>query len=202
MASLDLLLHLLGVDSKASGADREADRTYSKASSNKHMLCHRQCSFAYACLQGPSKQLHKQVIVSQSAISSGAISEPVTISSIVISLISYLFSSSITDVCRFTKSVIRSKAALSYAEAQARMDDERVGDEITLGLRRMNSLAKIMRKRRFDRGALALASPEVKFEMDSETLDPLDVAIYQVSCSTVLNTSGTIRNACRNSGPS
>ena len=82
--------------------------------------------------------------------------------------------------CRFTKSVIRSKAALSYAEAQARMDDERIADEITLGLREMNRLAKVMRARRFERGALALASPEVKFEMDSETLDPLDVAVYQV----------------------
>lgn len=83
-------------------------------------------------------------------------------------------------ICRFTKSVIRSKAALSYAEAQTRMDDERLHDEITVGLRRLNGLAKIMRARRFDRGALALASPEVKFEMDSETLDPLDVAVYQV----------------------
>ena len=83
-------------------------------------------------------------------------------------------------MCRFTKSVIRSKAALSYAEAQTRMDDKRLHDEITVGLRRLNSLAKIMRARRFERGALALASPEVKFEMDSETLDPLDVAVYQV----------------------
>ncbi|KAK9849652.1 hypothetical protein WJX84_007532, partial [Apatococcus fuscideae] len=81
---------------------------------------------------------------------------------------------------RFTKSVICSKAALSYAEAQARMDDERLHDEITVGLRRLNSMAKIMRARRFDQGALALASPEVKFEMDTETLDPLDVAVYQI----------------------
>ena len=77
--------------------------------------------------------------------------------------------------------MIHSKAALSYVEAQTRMDDERVSDEITVGLRQLNSLAKIMRARRFERGALALASPEVKFEMDSETLDPLDVAVYQVS---------------------
>ena len=54
-------------------------------------------------------------------------------------------------MCRFTKSVIRSKAALSYAEAQTRMDDERLHDEITVGLRQLNSLAKIMRARRFER---------------------------------------------------
>lgn len=32
-----------------------------------------------------------------------------------------------------------------------------------------------MRQRRIDRGALTLASPEVKFEIDTETHDPLDV---------------------------
>ena len=30
------------------------------------------------------------------------------------------------------------------------------------------------------RGALTLASPEVKFEIDTETHDPLDVGMYQV----------------------
>lgn len=34
---------------------------------------------------------------------------------------------------------------------------------------------QIMRQRRIDRGALTLASPEVKFEIDTETHDPLDV---------------------------
>jgi len=32
-----------------------------------------------------------------------------------------------------------------------------------------------MRLRRIERGALTLASPEVKFEIDTETHDPLDV---------------------------
>ena len=31
-----------------------------------------------------------------------------------------------------------------------------------------------------NRGALTLASPEVKFEIDTETHDPLDVGMYQV----------------------
>jgi hypothetical protein len=34
---------------------------------------------------------------------------------------------------RFTKSVIASRAALTYAEAQTRIDDERLHDEVTLG---------------------------------------------------------------------
>eukprot|EP00850_Spirogloea_muscicola_P015313 SM000116S24234 [mRNA] locus=s116:202438:210497:+ [translate_table: standard] len=81
---------------------------------------------------------------------------------------------------RFTKSVIKSAAALSYVEAQARMDDVRLSDPLTIDLRNMNNLAKVMRQRRLDRGALTLASPEVKFEIDTETHDPLDVGMYQV----------------------
>ncbi|KAG6546222.1 hypothetical protein Mapa_012260 [Marchantia paleacea] len=80
----------------------------------------------------------------------------------------------------FTKSIIKSCAAMSYAEAQARMDDSRLSDPLTVDLRNMNRLAKIMRQRRIDRGALTLASPEVKFEIDSETHDPLDVGMYQI----------------------
>ena len=55
------------------------------------------------------------------------------------------------------------------------MDDVRVTDEVTVGLRELNRLAKVLRSRRAARGALQLASPEVKFKLDSETLDPLDV---------------------------
>ncbi|KAI5066926.1 hypothetical protein GOP47_0017454 [Adiantum capillus-veneris] len=81
---------------------------------------------------------------------------------------------------RFTKSIIKSVAALSYVEAQARMDDSRLVDPLTSDLRNMNSLAKIMRQRRIDRGALTLASAEVKFEIDTETHNPLDIGMYQI----------------------
>ncbi|QCE15354.1 exosome complex exonuclease DIS3/RRP44 [Vigna unguiculata] len=81
---------------------------------------------------------------------------------------------------RYTKSVIKSSAALSYVEAQARMDDSRLKDPITTGLRNMNSLAKKMRLRRIERGALTLASAEVKFQIDTETHDPLDIGMYQI----------------------
>lgn len=43
----------------------------------------------------------------------------------------------------FTKAVIQSRAALTYGEAQARMDDARLQDEITVSLRTMNRLAKV-----------------------------------------------------------
>ncbi|KAL5754250.1 hypothetical protein ACOSP7_022470 [Xanthoceras sorbifolium] len=81
---------------------------------------------------------------------------------------------------RFSKSVIKSCAALSYVEAQARMDDSRLVDPLTTDLRNMNSLAKVMRQRRIERGALTLASAEVKFQIDTETHDPLDIGMYQI----------------------
>ncbi|KAJ7944036.1 Exosome complex exonuclease [Quillaja saponaria] len=81
---------------------------------------------------------------------------------------------------RFTKSIIKSSAAMSYVEAQARMDDSRLMDPLTTDLRNMNTLAKIMRLRRIDRGALTLASAEVKFQIDTETHDPLDIGMYQI----------------------
>ncbi|KAI4314665.1 hypothetical protein L6164_027553 [Bauhinia variegata] len=81
---------------------------------------------------------------------------------------------------RYTKSVIKSSAALSYIEAQTRMDDSRLMDPLTTDLRNMNSLAKKMRLRRIECGALTLASAEVKFQIDTETHDPLDIGMYQI----------------------
>ncbi|KAF8405573.1 hypothetical protein HHK36_010480 [Tetracentron sinense] len=86
----------------------------------------------------------------------------------------------LTISTRYTKSVIKSCAALSYVEAQARMDDSRLMDPLTTDLRNMNTLAKIMRLRRIERGALTLASAEVKFQIDTETHDPLDIGMYQI----------------------
>lgn len=76
---------------------------------------------------------------------------------------------------KFTKSVINSKASLTYAEAQMRIDSPNMNDEITKSLRLLNKLAKILKKRRIDNGALTLSSPEVRFHMDSETHDPIDL---------------------------
>lgn len=72
----------------------------------------------------------------------------------------------------FTKSIIKSRAALTYAEAQLKIDDPKQNDEVTLSLRGLNRLAKILKEKRLKKGALNLASPEVRFEVDSETHDP------------------------------
>ena len=37
---------------------------------------------------------------------------------------------------------------------------------------------QIMRLRRIERGALTLASAEVKFQIDTETHDPLDIGMF------------------------
>jgi len=75
----------------------------------------------------------------------------------------------------FTKSVIRSRHAFSYAEAQARIDDASHTDNITQGMRTLLMLSKRLRAKRMELGALNLASPEVKVQTDSETSDPVDV---------------------------
>ncbi|CAL8362508.1 unnamed protein product [Boreogadus saida] len=76
---------------------------------------------------------------------------------------------------RFTKSVINSKASLTYAEAQLRIDDANMNDDITNSLRGLNKLAKILKRRRIEKGALTLSSLEVRFHIDSETNDPIDL---------------------------
>ena len=76
---------------------------------------------------------------------------------------------------RFCKSIIRSQAALTYAEAQMRIDNANLTDSVTVSLRCMNRLAKMLKKGRIENGALSLASPEIRFEVDSETHDPIDL---------------------------
>ena len=79
---------------------------------------------------------------------------------------------------RFVKGVIKSDAALTYAEAQTMMDDADDDSPLANDLRRINRCARALRARRVEAGALTLASPEVRFELDKETSDPLDVGMY------------------------
>ena len=48
-----------------------------------------------------------------------------------------------------------------------------------MSLRAIAGMARVLRQRRADAGALQLASPEVRFEVDTETHDPLDIGMYQ-----------------------
>lgn len=75
----------------------------------------------------------------------------------------------------FTKSVIRSREAFSYEQAQLRIDDKSQKDDLTQGVRVLLMLSKKLRQKRMDAGALNLASPEVRVQTESETSDPVDV---------------------------
>ncbi|SSD61161.1 probable Exosome complex exonuclease DIS3 [Saccharomycodes ludwigii] len=85
----------------------------------------------------------------------------------------------IVDV-KFMKSVIKSREAFSYENAQLRIDDPQQQDDLTLGMRALLKLSKKLKKKRLDAGALNLASPEVKVHMDSETSDPNEVEIKKM----------------------
>lgn len=81
------------------------------------------------------------------------------------------------DIVRseFTKSVIKSKEAFSYEQAQIRIDDNSQQDDLTNAMRTLLMLSKKLKKKRMDAGALNLASPEVRVQTESETSDPVDV---------------------------
>lgn len=80
----------------------------------------------------------------------------------------------------FKKTVIHSIAALTYQQAQSFIDQpDSPKEEAQVGaVKRLASLARKFRKKRIDAGALTLASPEVKFVLDSESLNPTDVQSY------------------------
>ncbi|CAG8461700.1 7034_t:CDS:10, partial [Cetraspora pellucida] len=80
----------------------------------------------------------------------------------------------------FTKSMISSKASLTYEEAQILIDDPRKQDDLTKGIRILNQLAKKLHKRRIDRGAITLSSPEVRFQLDFDSQDPVDVEMKEL----------------------
>jgi exosome complex exonuclease DIS3/RRP44 len=53
---------------------------------------------------------------------------------------------------RFTKSVIRSRRAFTYAEAQCAIDDSMQQNALAVSLRGLNNLAKIFKKNRIEQG--------------------------------------------------
>ncbi|KAH3667157.1 hypothetical protein OGAPHI_002806 [Ogataea philodendri] len=80
----------------------------------------------------------------------------------------------------YFKSIIRSKEAFAYEQAQLRMDDQSQQDDLTKGMRILLKLSKKLKQKRLRAGALNLASPEVKVHMDSETSDPGEVEVKKL----------------------
>uniref|UniRef100_A0A182JC98 Exosome complex exonuclease RRP44 n=1 Tax=Anopheles atroparvus TaxID=41427 RepID=A0A182JC98_ANOAO len=81
---------------------------------------------------------------------------------------------------KFHKSVIKSASALTYEQAQLIIDDRNQKNEVAVSLRLLNKLAKVLKRRRTENGALVLASPEIRFQVDSETHDPIEVKAKQL----------------------
>ena len=81
---------------------------------------------------------------------------------------------------KFHKSIIKSKAAMTYEQAQNKIDDTNDKDELAVNLRNLLKLSKILKAQRIANGALLLASSEIRFSVDSETADPIDVQAKQV----------------------
>lgn len=71
----------------------------------------------------------------------------------------------------FTRSVINSKASLTYDQAQSMVNDKSNNSPLHISLRGLNNLAKKLKQKRLDRGALVLArADEIRFvEVESET---------------------------------
>eukprot|EP01130_Rhizamoeba_saxonica_P003870 TRINITY_DN1605_c0_g1_i1.p1 TRINITY_DN1605_c0_g1~~TRINITY_DN1605_c0_g1_i1.p1 ORF type:complete len:947 (+),score=208.29 TRINITY_DN1605_c0_g1_i1:29-2869(+) len=80
----------------------------------------------------------------------------------------------------FAKTIIRSVEEHTYAQAQTKIDDPERNDPITQDLRTLNTMAKILRKKRIEKGALSLSSPAVKFKREEENQDPVDVELYEL----------------------
>lgn len=66
----------------------------------------------------------------------------------------------------YSKCIIRSRKAFTYADAQNRINDLQDHSDITESIRQLNNLAKQIKQRRLDKGALQLASTQVKFSFD------------------------------------
>ncbi|KEG08632.1 putative mitochondrial exoribonuclease DSS-1 [Trypanosoma grayi] len=79
----------------------------------------------------------------------------------------------------FGKTVIRSRAALYYGDAQRMIDDPDDTSEIAVSLRHLMRLSRHFKAVREKDGALFLASQEFKFKVDNDHVNPTDMQAYQ-----------------------
>ncbi|KAL5233445.1 hypothetical protein ACI65C_000855 [Semiaphis heraclei] len=94
----------------------------------------------------------------------------------------------------FSQSIIHSCAQLHYAHAQIFLEnpDKKDWDEsefptvyngytisdCATAVSHLHKLAEVMRKRRFDTGALAINQPKLSFEIDRATCEPMSYSLY------------------------
>jgi exosome complex exonuclease DIS3/RRP44 len=78
---------------------------------------------------------------------------------------------------QYCKSVIHSKASLSYQQAW-NLIAGKGNEELAVSLRRLLEVSKVLRQKRIENGALELASTEVKFELDQDKHGK-DISLYK-----------------------
>ncbi|KAH8581828.1 mitotic control dis3 [Cryptosporidium sp. chipmunk genotype I] len=91
----------------------------------------------------------------------------------------------------FNKTIINSKYSFTYLQAQNIIDDKCDNSEIATSLRRLMKISQVLRKNRIGRGAIELASSEVKVDFEEsrnlyKDLNNKDLDKEQIS-SVVLN---------------
>ena len=82
---------------------------------------------------------------------------------------------------RFGKSIIHSRAALTYEMAHDRITDKNDASEVTTSLRRLLAFSQALKARRTKQGALTLASTQLKFKLEGsgqEMTKPSDMSLY------------------------
>ncbi|CAJ1009900.1 Rrp44-like cold shock domain/Dis3-like cold-shock domain 2 (CSD2) [Leishmania naiffi] len=79
----------------------------------------------------------------------------------------------------FGKTIIRSRGALYYGDAQRMIDNPADTSDIAVSLRELMRLSKHFKAQREKDGALFLASQEFKFKVDNEHVNPTDMQMYQ-----------------------
>nr|CAJ2476172.1 unnamed protein product [Leishmania braziliensis] len=79
----------------------------------------------------------------------------------------------------FGKTIIRSRGALYYGDAQRMIDNPADTSDIAVSLRELMRLSKHFKAQREKDGALFLASKEFKFKVDNEHVNPTDMQMYQ-----------------------
>lgn len=81
-------------------------------------------------------------------------------------------------ICR---TVIRSKYRLSYEQAQAVLDKQTMmGNDVAEALSVLNDLAHVLRKQRFEHGAINFEAPEVHFHLN-EAGEPIDIVFHHTT---------------------
>lgn len=91
---------------------------------------------------------------------------------------------------KFTKSIIKSSASLTYETAQSKLDKyydhiNDISDPLVKSICLLNRIAKKLREKRLEHGALTLASPEVRFSMEQDD-QSLDVEMKEMNDANIL----------------